>query len=619
MKYIVTMLFISLAIYVNAETGSGISRPGSLNITPESEYLLGEMGFGISSPSSLNITLIPKYPIAETGSGISSPSSLDIVSRPKYPPDIIISGGSFFEPSGNKELDAYETGTIEFTIENQGKGDAVDVEVRMVALTEEADEVSFPKVVKIGTIPPRISKEVSIDFTASGNIQDGKVKFRIEAVENFGFDAEPFTFSFDSRAFISPELVVADIGIDDDKEGDSYGDNNGIIELGEAIEVTVGIQNIGRGDAEDVVAKIEIGGEGENIYYGSEANVFNLSKIKSGDYKLVKFFFFTNRRYAKENLPISTEVTEKKGKYGFKKSLGLVVNKPTKRIREIEIVRREESQRTGGTTSQLRLSIDVDNIPTNSLTRLEKGICVIIGIEEYKNAPNATYANRDATVFYEYAKSVFGIPERNIYIRTNEDATKGEFDKIFGEDGWIQRRVIKDKSDVIVYFSGHGAPGTKTGEPYIVPYDGDPNYAELTAYLLGNIFENLNKLDAKSVTVFLDACFSGVSRDGDMLLADARPFTRVNIPKPEGEITVFSATSSAQISSGYREKKHGLFTYYLLKGLQENGDTDGDKKIKVTELFKYVKENVEKEARQIDREQTPTLGNPQDRVLIKLK
>lgn len=268
---------------------------------------------------------------------------------------------------------------------------------------------------------------------------------------------------------------------------------------------------------------------------------------------------------------------------------------------------------------KVELSIDVDEVPQLAKKENKEAIAIIIGIEDYKYAPPATFANSDATIFYKYARNVLGIPERNIYIRINEDATKGEFDKIFGENGWIQKRIVKDKSDIIIYFSGHGAPSIKTGKPYIVPYDGDPNYAELTAYPLSTFYRNLNKLGAKSVTVFLDACFSGVSRDGAMLLADARPFSIVKIPRPVEGITVFTSASGTQISSGYKEKRHGLFTYYLLKGLQGNADLNGDKKIMTKELAKYINENVEEQARYLDREQTPTVINPGEKILIKLK
>ena len=264
------------------------------------------------------------------------------------------------------------------------------------------------------------------------------------------------------------------------------------------------------------------------------------------------------------------------------------------------------------------LFADVDEAPKKSLTRLENGLCVIFGIEDYKYAPEASSAKRDAAIFCEYAKGVFGIPERNIYTRINEGATKGEFDKVFAEDGWLAKRLERGKSDIIFYFSGHGAPDVKTKKPYLIPWDIDPNYAS-TAVSLHRVYESLSGLGARSVTVFLDACFSGQSK-GKMLFADARPLLPVKIEAPSVDITVFTASTGEQISSVYAEKKHGLFTYYLLKGLQGYGDSNGDREIRVGELFDYLKENVSKEAGYMDREQVPQLlSGDRERVLIKTK
>ena len=273
-----------------------------------------------------------------------------------------------------------------------------------------------------------------------------------------------------------------------------------------------------------------------------------------------------------------------------------------------------------GSPRILKEPVDVDTDIPQALKQNENGICVIFGIEKYKYAPKATYADHDASIFYKYAKSVFGIPERNIYLRTNEGATKGEFDKVFGKNGWLSRRIEKGKADVIIYFSGHGAPDFKAKKQYLIPYDIDPNYPQ-TAYSIDNIYRALSDLDANSVTVFLDACFSGVSREEEMLLANARPIViQTKNPIVFKNITVFTASTGAQISSGYDSKRHGLFTYFLLKGLRGDADSDKNNKTTVKELFNYVNQNVRTQAKYIDREQTPqVLPVPSDKVLIKSK
>ena len=173
-------------------------------------------------------------------------------------------------------------------------------------------------------------------------------------------------------------------------------------------------------------------------------------------------------------------------------------------------------------------------------------------------------------------------------------------------------------SDVFICYSGHGAPDIKTKSPYLIPYDIDPNYAS-TGFPLDKLYKNLHNLKAKSVTVILDACFSGQSREEEMMLADARPVgIRIESPLAYGDITVFAAASGREISSGYPEQRHGLFSYFFLKGLKGIADADRNRAITVGELFSYVRTNVPRLAGQMDREQTPQLlGRDKRRVLVE--
>lgn len=538
--------------------------------------------------------------------------------KPRYPADLVVENIHLVELSGNQTLDAYESGSIEFVLKNQGRGEAINVSAQIVALTD-ITHLSHPAKIDIGNIAPQTSQTVKIPLKAGEDISSLTVKFRVEVTERWGFDADPFTFTFETKAFVPPKLQIADIGIDDDKEGDSYGNNNGRIELGESIEVSVAIQNVGEGDADDVKATIQIQDEGKDIYYGSDSSPFQLGEIRSGDFKTVKFFFSTSRRYLQTELLISIQATESKGKYGFSRSLGLRLDQPIKNVKDIVATKQEISKPSAVTRPVPILSSDVDNVPTNIKSEMSDALCIVIGIEEHKYAPKVTFANRDATVFYEYAKTAFGIPERNIYLRTNEGATKGEFDKVFGQEGWIARRIKRGETDVVVYYSGHGAP-SKNRATYLIPQDIDPNYAE-TGYPLTQIYENLSKLQAKSITVILDCCFSGADRERQMILADARPvFITVESPLAYKNIVVFSAASGNEISSIYPEMKHGLFTYYFLKGLQGDSDVNRDKKLTIGELFEYTKNKVKIKAGELDREQTPTLLSDeqnQNRILVR--
>ena len=387
-----------------------------------------------------------------------------------------------------------------------------------------------------------------------------------------------------------------------------------MIEPGESVEITAVVQNVGFGDAENVRAKVHL--KGADVMYSSESDVFDLGVLKSGEVRKIKFAVMLNKRFKLNKLPISVSLHESKGEYGLAaQDLALNVGERLKSVTQINIAGKEIEQRE--ISHYQTAEIDIEQVPKLAKTMDEDDLCVIFGIEEYRYAPGVTFANRDATVFYQYAKDVFGVPERNIRIINNEDATKGEFEKTFGENGWLARRTVPE-SDIFVYFAGHGAPDIKSKQGYLIPYDIDPNYAN-TGFNLGTLCQNLDALDVNSVTVILDACFTGQNREEEMLLADARPiFITLEGPAAYDGLTIFTATSGAQISSGYPEMKHGLFTYFFLKGLKGEADLDKNGKLTVGEMGEYVQKKVSRTAGTLDREQTPEVHSAdENRVLVR--
>jgi hypothetical protein len=232
---------------------------------------------------------------------------------------------------------------------------------------------------------------------------------------------------------------------------------------------------------------------------------------------------------------------------------------------------------------------------------------VVFGIEQYKNVSSVTYARRDAYWMREYFAKTLGVPEENIYYKTDIDAGKAEFDKVFSQGGWLDKRIGDGRSDLYIYYAGHGAPDFNSRTAFLIPYDGDPNYASQTGYSIDKMTANLSQLEARSVTVFLDACFSGANRENEILLAGARPvFLDVNTAVA-ANVTLFSAASGNQISSSWAEKQHGIFSYWLMKGMQGSADANRDKIITVEELGGFIRNNVSKTAGKLDREQTPVL------------
>ena len=262
-----------------------------------------------------------------------------------------------------------------------------------------------------------------------------------------------------------------------------------------------------------------------------------------------------------------------------------------------------------------QLLADVDLPPKTNMNN-PNGIGVVIGIENYQYVPDATYAYNDAEVFREYLADTLGFKKQKIKIATNSKATQAELNKLLGSNGWLSRNVVKGKSDIVVYFSGHGIANQKDKSTGILPFDVDPNYS--VGLPLKKLYKDLNAMGARSVTVYLDACFTGQTRDAKMLIADARPI--IILPKEQDipdKVNVLSAASGSQISGAIKEKEHGLFTYYVLRGLSGDADANKDKVVKLKELSDYVSKNVKEQAALNGREQFPQLKSYQDKVIVK--
>jgi hypothetical protein len=249
------------------------------------------------------------------------------------------------------------------------------------------------------------------------------------------------------------------------------------------------------------------------------------------------------------------------------------------------------------------------DIPVNNIKK-PNSYALIIGNEDYNSYQNGLnseinipYAINDSRLFKEYAVKVMGVPIDNIIYKTNCKVVEmnREIEKL---------RVIMKNSggnaEVIVYYAGHGFPDEITKESYIMPVDVsavDLRYA----IKLDELYSKLTEYKSKRVTIFLDACFSGGARNSGLLSARG-----VKIKPKEnilnGNLVVFSATSGDQSALPFKEKGHGLFTYYVLKKLQE---TQGN--LTYDELSNYLNQTVAvKSALVNNKEQNPqTIVSPQ--------
>ena len=161
-------------------------------------------------------------------------------------------------------------------------------------------------------------------------------------------------------------------------------------------------------------------------------------------------------------------------------------------------------------------------------------------------------------------------------------------------------KMASGHPEVFVYYSGHGMPGEKEGESYLLPVDADLISLNGSKNLY-NLMEDVASSNASRIVFFLDACFTGGGRNGNVLTSSrgirfvTSPFT---VP---GRTVVFTAGTAGQSALAYEESSHGLFTYFLLKELREN-----NKLLNLEELTELVSKDVESASVRI----SGTLQNP---------
>ena len=242
-------------------------------------------------------------------------------------------------------------------------------------------------------------------------------------------------------------------------------------------------------------------------------------------------------------------------------------------------------------------------------------LALIVGVAKYENTnAKALFADNDALMFRDFASAVLGIPEPRIHTLINSGADERKL--YLSLKNWLSRAVKQNQSDVYVFFAGHGLASDDGEQMYLLPYDGAPELLDRTAILREELFEDIASANPRSVTVFLDTCYSGTTRGTDMLIA-SRPIAikalKQSVPD---NFTVITAAAGDQTAKPLEEAKHGMFSYFLMKGMEGEADANQDNKITAGELHGYVQTNV---MQQSSGSQTPELQGDADTILVQFQ
>ena len=223
----------------------------------------------------------------------------------------------------------------------------------------------------------------------------------------------------------------------------------------------------------------------------------------------------------------------------------------------------------------------------------------VIGINQYQKTRSLKYAVNDANAFKDYLKTNLQLPSHQIFSLTNQEATK---DNLLSMLGTKLRRKVATEDTVIIFFAGHGAveadpinPDGDGFEKYLLPFDANLDDLYSTAISMGEVTRIFHRIQSDRLIFIADTCYSGAAGGRTQLAAKTRAalsdhfFDRIS--KGKGRV-IISSCSPNEVSKEDDRYKHGLFTYYLLKGLKGEADADADGLINMDELFSYLSKKV---------------------------
>lgn len=555
----------------------------------------------------------------KTDKGESRSTNITVI--PSKPPLLVVTGQDFKDSTGERILYAGKSGQIVFSVANsKGAGKAFGLKLITTAKNQKNPDLNYPETIDIGDLDSGENRKVVLPIDAGLSLGTGELTFRLNVAEANDFAPNPFEVRIRTKRLEPPDLELAKLEVDDKFYPDrsdklSVGNGDSVVEPGESVEVFATLLNKGTGFSKDT--KVKIISASPDITFLSPTE-FSSGDIQPGKWQEIKTAFSVKKGYkGQDELPIKMVVSDARERFNKELPLEIKLKRSYPKTELLDIKGKEAAQKPVVMPS---FGDELLEIPS-ARAENNNAVAVVIGVQNYKNkdVPSVEYALNDAQLFKDYLQTALGYQEGNIiYLK---DPTKADLEKVFGTSdnhaGQLSDYVIKGKSDVFVYYTGHGAPDLQTKKAYFVPSDTDPNYAKLGGYPLDVFYDNLSRLPARRISVVLDACFSGRSDKG-MIISKASPLMVAPVMPGSDNIDVFSSSKSDEVSSWYPEKRHSLFTYFFLKGLQGAADKNKDRAITAAELEEYAAENVPGMARRLyGRRQTPGFTGRKDEVVAK--
>lgn len=485
----------------------------------------------------------------------------------------------FVDQDNNNVIDANEKCQIRFQVINSGRGDGYGCVAR-TTFTGNTQGVSISDV-RLPIIPAGSKQWVEIPIIADASTQTGEIALNIVVDEPNGFGTEHITSTIGTHKLKTPFINVVSYKV--------HGAASGTLERRKPFSLQVIVQNTDQGTAENIKVGITIPDNVNRI--GGEMDNVTIASLQAGESRTLEYELIANQEAA-ELMNIQIALSEKQGKYAENANIplqfgqhigGSIAMNVQRHDHEVEIKR-----------ASLVSAVDEDIPVTNQ--KSSKTFAVIIANENYQSVAPVPFALNDGNIFREYCLKTLGVPEKQIkYV---PDATGNQ---IKAQVNWLQNicEVFED-AQIIFYYAGHGIPDESSRTAYLLPVDGLGTDVT-TGYKLDDLYAVLGNIPANNVTVFMDACFSGSKREQGMLASARGVAIKAKSGMPQGNMVVFSAAQGDETAYPNNEERHGMFTYFLLKKLQ---DTKGD--VTLYELGEYITKNVSQQSILLNgKSQTP--------------
>ncbi len=485
----------------------------------------------------------------------------------------------FSDADGNQTINAQEESSIHMRVKNVGRGEGYGCRA-VISASGTVNGITTSNQT-LSVIKPGEVRAIEFPIKTSMQTKTGQVRFTIQVTEPNGFGTPEQTLVIATHEFDAPNVQVVSYKL--------TGGMSGVLKKRDIFALQVMVQNTSHGTAEQVRFDIHFP---EHIsWMGGDNQRIEIPSLGAGETRVFEFELAASANAA-DVVTIPIQLSEKYGKYAQGTEVTLTFGQ-TVAGKDIVV---ESHQAAHGEIHKGSLVSDVDeHIPTTKIKN-DNTFALIIANENYQSVGSVPYALNDGRIFKQYCEQTLGLDSKKVHYLPNATGNQ-----IKTEINWLQNVLsVFDNANAIFYYAGHGLPDESSRTSYLMPVDGVTQDLT-TCYKLDDLYAMLGNMQANHVLIFMDACFSGSNRGEGMLVSARGVALKARAGQPQGKMVVYAAAQGNETAYPYTEQQHGLFTYFLLKKLQES---EGD--LTCEELGDYIQTNVKQQSiLENNKSQTP--------------